>query len=119
MAAAARPTWRRPPANSVAQQVREHDTGGGEGDVGEAHQQQATIGPVGRLGEPDQRGDGDVVQRRVVGEPDGAIAVVASCRPLDRHCVALSGTAGWRSISGSRKSAISWAYPRWAFSSES
>ena len=73
----------RPAGQLRRQQVREHDAGGGEGDVGEAHQQQPAVRTVGRLGEPDQRGDGDVVQRRVVGHPHGAVAAVPAGPALD------------------------------------
>ena len=65
------------------QQVGEHDANGGKGDVGEPHQQQATVGAVRRLGEPDQRGDSDVVERRMVGHPHGAVPAVTARSPLD------------------------------------
>ncbi len=65
------------------QQVREHDTSSGEGQVGEAHQQQAAVRTVSGLGEPDQRGDRDVVERRVIGHPHSAVPAVPSGPPLD------------------------------------
>ena len=65
------------------QQVGEHHPSGSKGDVGEAHQQQAAVRTIGGLGEPDQWGDRDVVQRRVVGHPHGEVPAVPPGPPLD------------------------------------
>ena len=67
-----------PAAEITGEQVREADSYGGEGDVRKAHEHQPTVGTIERVGQPDQRGRGDVVQRRVVGNPHRSVAVVTA-----------------------------------------
>ena len=75
-AAAARPIAPDPPAQLGAEEVGQGHPDGGEQHVGQTQEQQPAVGPMGELGEPDQRRGEQVVERRVVGHPHPPVPVV-------------------------------------------
>ena len=71
-----------PAAEVTGQEVGEHHAGSGEGDICQAHEHQPAVGTIGGVGQPDQRRRGEVVERRMVGDPYVAVTVVPSRLPL-------------------------------------
>ena len=73
----------RPAGQFGRQQVGETTPDAAKARLAKRISMRASVRTVGGFGEPDQRSDGDVVQRRVVGDPHGAIAAVTAGRSLD------------------------------------